>query len=272
MKKKMSLVLLAVFMSILFCGTAFAASDKGTAQPTGPDEGYPSYEDGWIPPETSVTSPDSTVTLEIIDNPDETGIYWLVTETDGETPVAGARVDILTAQSGVLAAAVTDADGAAFIPLPYPDVAYGTYGFSVSKDGYITQEVTVDFNGDAVQKHVLLERNPSLREFVLTVVDPDGSAVEGASISLAEATSGAPTASGKTDGNGVLRVQIPRGYHSFNVVHPHFKAKSGTIECREEGGARTIVLEHRTYPVKVRVLSTQAPAGKDVAREMYVVL
>ena len=25
-------------------------------------------------------------------------------------------------------------------------------------------------------------------------------------------------------------------------------------------------------PVKVRVLSTQAPAGKDVAREMYVVL
>ena len=45
-----------------------------------------------------------------------------------------------------------------------------------------------------------------------------------------------------------------------------------TVNGRPVTAGDEIEIAFGSAPVKVRVLSTQAPAGKDVAREMYVVL
>lgn len=268
MKRKLCFMLVIAVLLSLMAGTAFAAANigGGNAQPTDPGTGYPQYSDEYYDLYGGASN-NSTVTLEIVG---DMGLRVFVTETDGVTPIEGATVSIVTLSSGVLLAAITDANGMAFVELPRPgldpDDPNGVikpeqYEFTVEKEGYMPSEkILVDFDGHTIEKHVMLER--AAREVTLLVTDPSGMPVSDADVVLNNYSTSEPTGSGVTGADGTLKVTLPIAVHRIVVSHKDFAIYSGRIECKPDTNSIEIRLSYEKY--NVRLFLKNAVTGEPV--------
>ncbi len=247
MKRKLCLVLLVVMILATVTGTAYADIGSGAAKPVEPQPGYPLYPDEYY--ETFGGSADTSITLEIIG---DTGLQFLVTETDGVTPIADAAISIVTVQSGALIAAVTDEQGTAFVRLPYPGDTPEKYRFTVKKAGYLPQEnIEIEFDGTTIEQHIMLTR--AIQKFTLQAVDLAGKPVADAIFSLTHYTMGQVTGEGATDADGKLTLDLPVGRHSYTVKHSKYKVSYGDIECGPEGGTEIVTLRSKMHMARLRI-------------------
>ena len=108
--------------------------------------------------------------------------------------------------------ATTDSGTATFT------VKAGTYQYSVSMDGYLTESGTAYFSAASRTVNVVLTAGGALQ----VVVTADGQPVENAAVTLGKW-------SAVSSSNGTAELQLPYGTYSYQITAAGYKAESGSF-------------------------------------------
>ncbi len=169
-----------------------------------------------------------------------------ITVTDGSSPLSGAAVTVTvnnTAQT-----VTTNSIGLA----TFSDMPAGSYTFSVSKEGYINNTVTVAINNGvtAAGKIVLAKQTGTI-----TITITDGiNTVSGATVTLNETTSETTDEMGQA-----IFASQPIGVSAYTVTAPGYDTKSGNITVNIAGSSETISLTRQTGATTITVTNGISP-------------
>ena len=135
---------------------------------------------------------------------------------DGNTPLQGASVAI----NGLIL--TTDENGQV-----QTNLANGSYNYSISKEGYTTQNGTAAVNYGTLSTDISMVK--TIYSVAITVKDGT-SPVAGATVRVGEATA-------LTDGNGNATFSLPYGTYPYTASKTGYADTSGTATIAGNGGA-----------------------------------
>ena len=159
-------------------------------------------------------------------------ISFVVTESDGTTPITNAEVDL----DGDIR--YTDDNGEVIYYAFDPD----TYSYSVSKDGYIDENGTVNVVDDDVTVNVSLVLSGIDYDITFVVTDDlTGNPLEGALVDL-EGLQQYTDASGET----VFTGYIPESY-DFTITKNEYYQQNGTVEVIDADVTENVALAPILY-------------------------
>lgn len=169
-----------------------------------------------------------------------------ITVTDGSSPMSGAAVSVTV--NGTAQTVTTNSAGLA----TFSDMPADSYTFSVSKEGYISNTVTVAVNnGVTAAGKIALARQVG----TITITITDGTnTVSGALVTLNETTSETTDEVGQ-----VVFASIPVGVTAYTVTALGYDTKNGSITVNETGSSETITITRQTGNATITVTNGTDP-------------
>lgn len=192
-------------------------------------------------------------------------ILLAVLDSDSGLPVPGVTITIDPA-SGSNRTAYTDANGEAF----FGYVSLGAVTFTANKTGYlidVSPLAGATVAADALASYTLSAQEPSTG--VVTVTDPDGLPIQGATVTLVGATAPTGTMTATTNANGeAVFNDLFKGIHDVTVSKSGY-GPAATILTVSSGGETVnlavTLAQTRELTVTVRRASdNQALSGATV--------
>jgi len=192
-------------------------------------------------------------------------ILMTVLDSDSAAPVPGVTITIDPA-SGSNRTTYTDSNGEAF----FGYVSMGAVTFTASKTGYlidVSPLAGATVAADALASYTLYAQEPSTG--VVTVTDPDGAPIQGATVTLVGATAptGTMTATTNATGEAVFN-NLFKGSHDVTVSKSGYGSAAALLAVASGGETVNLAVtlaQTRTLTVTVRRASdNQALSGATV--------
>lgn len=184
--------------------------------------GYNLYEDSVI-----IEGQDETVLIKLVP------VYFNVTFSisDSNGPIENAQIAFANMSLS------TNAQGEASL-----DTIVGDYDYQVVKIGYVTVNGTISVTDADVTESVLLEHKKFSLTFSVTA-QSDGSALEGATISITGDTELS------TDAQGEASIDTVNGSYDYTVRKDGFEEENGTVTIDNDPVTESIALSEITSSV-----------------------